>query len=46
MKCDICQTTQSLLTEGTKNKLRPDWAGIDFYNELCWNCWETIKEER
>jgi hypothetical protein len=45
--CDICKTQTGLLNPFEKTKARLDgWAGIDFYNEVCLNCWEIIKEER
>jgi hypothetical protein len=43
--CDICKTDENLLTETMKNNLRADWAGVDFYNAVCTNCFETLKEE-
>ena len=44
--CDICQTSQNLLTESDKATLRPNYAGVDFYNAVCISCWNTQKEIR
>ena len=44
--CDICQTNQNLLTESIKTNLRNDWAGVDFWAEICANCWEIQKATR
>ena len=46
MKCDICGTTNNLLSGGAKDRLRPDWAGVDFYGAICLPCWEVEKERR
>jgi hypothetical protein len=46
MKCDICQTTEKLLTESDKATLRPNWAGVDFYNGICIPCWNAQKDIR
>jgi hypothetical protein len=46
MRCDICQTSESLLTEAEKASLRPNWAGIDFYNSICKECWNKQEEIR
>lgn len=42
--CDLCQTTEKLLTEADKATLRPNWAGVDFYNEICISCWNSQKD--
>ena len=44
MRCDICQTSESLLSESTKTSLRPNWAGIDYYTAICANCWNKQEE--
>ena len=46
MKCDLCQTTEKLLTESDKATLRPNWAGVDFYNAICIPCWNSQKDVR
>lgn len=46
MKCDICGTISNLLSEESKNSLRPDWAGVDFYGAICLTCWEAEKARR
>ena len=46
MKCDLCQTTEKLLTESDKATLRPNWAGVDFYNAICIPCWNSQKDIR
>lgn len=45
-KCDICQAGESLLTEADKAILRPNWAGVDFYNAICKECWNKQEEVR
>lgn len=42
--CDLCQTTEKLLTESDKATLRPNWAGVDFYNAICIPCWNSQKD--
>jgi hypothetical protein len=44
--CDVCQTNRNLLTESIKTNLRADWAGVDFWAEICANCWEIQKATR
>lgn len=44
--CDICQSEKNLLTRSTKSNLRNDWAGVDFWAEICANCWEIQKATR
>ena len=46
MKCDLCETTEKLLTESDKATLRPNWAGVDFYNAICIPCWNSQKDVR
>ena len=46
MKCDLCKTTEKLLTESDKATLRPNWAGVDFYNAICIPCWNAQKDIR
>ena len=46
MKCDLCETTEKLLTESDKATLRPNWAGVDFYNAICIPCWNAQKDIR
>ena len=46
MKCDICGTVSNLLSGGAKDRLRPNWAGVDFYNAICLPCWEVEKARR
>jgi hypothetical protein len=44
--CDICNTETGLLNPFEKTKARlAGWVGIDFYNDVCSNCFETLKEE-
>ena len=44
MNCDLCLTAENLLTESTKASLRPNWAGIDYYTDICANCWNKQEE--
>ena len=37
--CNICKTTENLLTDAEKDNLRADWAGVDFYSQICHPCW-------
>ena len=45
-KCDICNKTSNLLTGKDKFNLRGTWAGVDFYNEICTDCWAIQKDLR
>jgi len=42
--CDICETSEDLLNERDKRELTDDWAGVNFYEELCRPCFLEIKE--
>ena len=44
MRCDLCQATKDLMPESTKVTLRSNWAGVDFYNEICNECWNKQEE--
>jgi hypothetical protein len=45
-KCQTCNTKEAM-TEATANAYRADgWAGIDFYNPICTECFDLLKEER
>ena len=45
-KCEICnQYTFFILTDTEKNLYRTQWAGVDFYNEICLSCF-TIEKEK
>lgn len=46
LKCDLCKTTEKLLTESDKAILRPNWAGVDFYTGICISCWNKQKDIR
>jgi hypothetical protein len=43
--CDICKTQTGLLNPFEKTKARlSGWVGIDFYNEICSQCFTKEKE--
>ena len=46
MKFDICGTTANLLSEKAKDSLRPNWAGVDFYDAICVQCWDAEADRR
>lgn len=46
MKCDICKTSGTLITATDKAKDRADYPGVDFYDVICWKCWEIEKARR
>jgi len=45
-KCDICNEDDEIMTESDKLIYRRNYAGIDFYNEICISCWNREKDVR
>jgi hypothetical protein len=44
--CDVCYETDQILTAAEKDLYRKEWAGIDFYNEICFPCWTAAMDLR
>jgi len=45
-KCDICGEDDQILSAKEKDSYRSDYAGIDFYNEICNPCWNNELDVR
>ena len=45
--CLACRSSQNLLTEETRKYERElGWEGVDFYPQICSDCWELEKINR
>ena len=42
-ECDICGRKENLYTEQDKKELQKDWAGINFYENVCRSCFSVLE---
>ena len=44
--CGVCdRETFLLLTDEDKDRERANWAGVDFYDEICIPCFQKLEDE-